>query len=276
MRDLRPAAALVVLLAFAGCSGGTTVGSDAGVDAPAVVDLGGTDRGVSESGVPLRCGASVGACNLVTSEGCPSGSGCYAGRTADGGVGATCAAAGGGGWGASCDAANGCRVGFACLGTPGVCTKLCCDVDHASCRDTAAGGRAGAVCSGSVAGTDARTCADAADCDLYATSGNRCPAERPRCDLIARDGTAACTMQDPASAPGMEGAGCCTNNRCQPGLVCVPSGTSTGACSAAAPNRVCRRACNPQLTTMQCPSGQSCTVRFNEAPATYGACAPTR
>ena len=62
--------------------------------------------------------------------------------------------------------------------------------------------------------------------------------------------------------------------------MCVPRdpGTAGMACVATAPNRVCRRVCNPTLAGSdagaQCPAMQACTLRFNDTPEAYGACAP--
>lgn len=269
-----------------GCSSATTNPDDGGNGDGAAVDAASdrgavTDRVAPDSGFTANCGSTLGPCNVVTNAGCTAGDGCYAGRIADGGVGATCAPAGSHGWGESCTTANGCREGFACLGTPGVCVKLCCLNDNASCRDEARGGRPGAVCAGAVTGSDVRTCMEIQSCDVYATSANRCPAERPRCEIIASDGTTNCFAQDTAGAPGGDGVACCTNNRCQPGLVCVPVDRTMGnvACMASAPNRVCRRVCNPTLggadAGAQCPAGQACVINFTDTPQTYGACAPT-
>lgn len=255
------------LLLAIGCSSGGPSGADGGTgDRPA------TDRG--DPG-PWFCGA-LGACNLVTGAPCAAGTGCYVGRAGDGGIGAACSEAGRGAWGESCSTANGCREGFACLGSPGACVKLCCGGDNASCRDESRGGRPGAICAGGVTGTDVRTCTEAVSCDLYATTGNRCPVERPRCDVISADGASNCFAHEAGAAPAGDGAPCCTNGRCQPGFVCVPTDPSMGtaACVAATPNRVCRRVCN--TASAQCPAGQSCQLRFVAAPDTYGACAPMR
>ena len=242
------------------------------------------DRGAPDSGGGATCGGTLGPCNVVTSTGCMSGEGCYAVRSADGGVGASCAPVGRRGWGEPCTTANGCREGFACLGTPGSCVKLCCQNDNASCRDEARGGRPGAVCAGMVNGSDTRTCMEISSCDVYATSGNRCPAERPRCDIIASDGTTNCFPQEAGATPGDDGAACCSNNRCQPGMVCVPRDRTMGnvACVPASPNRVCRQVCNPMVAGAdagadagaQCPAAQTCSFTFTDTPETYGACAP--
>lgn len=260
-------------------AGSTDLGS---TDTGTVTDRGTvTDQGSPDTSSAANCGGTLGACNVVTNANCAAGEGCYAGRNADGGVGASCASAGSRGWGEACSSSNGCREGFACLGTPGSCVKLCCQNDNASCRDSTRGGRPGAVCAGTVTGSDIRTCMEISSCDVYAASGNRCPVDRPRCDIIASDGTTNCFPQEAGAAPGAEGTVCCTNNRCQPGLVCVPRDTTMGgvACVAAMPNRVCRRACNPTLTGADagavCPDGQACSLRFNDTPETYGACAPT-
>lgn len=294
MQILRSVPWLVAASAlWLGCSSDSPgAGVDADVDAGstdlgAVTDHGtgtdrgaATDRGAPDTGGSPGCGGTLGTCNVVTNASCAPGEGCYAGRSADGGVAAACAEAGRRGWGEACTSANGCREGFACLGTPGACVKLCCQNDNASCRDEARGGRPGAVCAGAVTGSDIRTCMEISSCDVYATSDNRCPAGRPRCDIIAMDGTTNCFPQDPAAPPGGDGTACCTNSRCQPGLVCVPRDPSMGgvACVAATPNRVCRRVCNPTLTGTdagaQCPAAQLCSLRFNDTPEGYGACAP--
>ncbi len=39
-------------------------------------------------------------------------------------------------------------------------------------------------------GSDVRTCMEISSCDVYAASNNRCPAARPRCDIIAIDAAA--------------------------------------------------------------------------------------
>jgi hypothetical protein len=281
MPILRSASALAALLAL-GCSSSTPDPGDGGLTDRGTSDRGSVaDRGAPDSGSPPGCGASLGPCNVVTNANCAVGEGCYAGRSPDGGVGATCAPSGGRGWGEACTTANGCREGFACLGTPGVCVKLCCGTDNASCRDEARGGRPGAVCAGAVTGSDVRTCMEITSCDVYAASNNRCPAERPRCEIIASDGTTNCFPQEASATPAGDGAPCCTNNRCQPGMVCVPNDRTMGAaaCVAATPNRSCRRACNPSLNGAdagsQCPSGQACSLTFTDTPPTYGACAPT-
>lgn len=290
MRMLRSVRLFVVAGALSlGCSssspepqldaGPTDLGS---TDTGTVTDHGTvTDQGSPDTGSAATCGGTLGACNVVTNANCAVGQGCYAGRNADGGVGASCAPAGSHGWGEACSSANGCREGFACLGTPGACVKLCCQNDNASCRDETHGGRPGAVCAGTVNGSDIRTCMEISSCDVYATGSNRCPVDRPRCDIIASDGTTNCFPQEAGAAPGAEGTACCSNNRCQPGLVCVPRDTTMGgvACVAAMPNRVCRRACNPTLTGADagavCPAGQACSLHFNDTPETYGACTPT-
>ena len=288
------ASGILVLLASSAVGCGSSSG---GVDDAGFVDLGAadlgtsdtgaatdrgapTDRGTVDAGAPAACGAGLGACNIATNAGCTTGNGCYAVRGADGGVASQCAMAGAHGWGDTCASANDCREGFACLGSPGSCMKLCCGSDNASCRDETRGGHAGALCAGGITGTDVRTCMDATNCDVYATTNNGCPADRPRCEFIAADGTTNCFAAQAGSPTSAEGGPCCVNNRCQPGFVCVPRDLSmaTAACIEASPNRLCRRACDmnrsPDAGT-QCPSGQACTVGFNGAPTGYGACAPS-
>lgn len=126
MRLLRSVLLLVSAgsLAF-GCSSSTpTPDADSGFADLGVTDVGSmadrgtiTDRGAPDTGSGSTCGGTLGACNVVTNANCAPGEGCYAGRSADGGVGATCAPAGSRGWGEACTTANGCREGFACLGT---------------------------------------------------------------------------------------------------------------------------------------------------------------
>jgi hypothetical protein len=284
--SLLSAAALVSI----GCSSSTV---EPAADAAAAVDLGvadagartdqgvAPDRGAPDVGAPAACGGTLGACNVVFNTGCAVGAGCYAGRSADGGVGASCAPAGSRGWGEACTTANGCREGFACLGTPGTCVKLCCENDNASCRDEGRGGRPGAICAGSVNGSDIRTCMGISSCDLLATTGNSCPADRPRCDIIASDGTTNCFPREAGATAGGDGVACCTNSRCEPGFICVPRDPAMGmaACVPASPNRVCRRTCDPSMAGAdagaQCPASQACTISFTDAPSTYGACAPS-
>ena len=280
-----------VLAAGCGSSGGGDI--DAGYVDLGVVDLGVTDagsptdrgptitdRGPADGGPTSTCGATLGACNIVTNTGCTAGNGCYAARGADGGVAATCATAGPHGWGDTCSSANDCREGFACLGTPGTCVKLCCGSDNASCRDESRGGRAGSLCAGGITGTDVNTCTDVTTCDVYATTGNGCPTDRPRCEFIAADGTTNCYASQPGMTISAEGGPCCVDNRCQPGFVCVPVDLTMAstACSDTAPNRVCRRACDMRRVGADagslCPTGQSCSLGFNGAPAGYGACVP--
>ncbi len=282
------ASCLAVSALSSGCSSDSPTATDGGVDVGttdrgAVTDRGtATDRGTSDGGSTATCGGTLGSCNLLTSAPCGVGTGCYAGRSPDGTLGASCAEAGRRGWGEACTTANGCREGFACLGTPGACIKLCCENDNASCRDETRGGRPGAVCAGGVTGTDVHTCTEVTSCDLYATSGNRCPAERPRCDILADDGTSNCFAQEAGATPGGDGAACCTNNRCQPGFLCVPAvaGGGSEACVAATPNRVCRRVCNPLLTGAdagaQCPAARTCVGFSAGAPESYGRCEPMR
>ncbi len=270
-----------------GCSSDGPTATDGGVDVAtdrgAVTDLGSTtDRSAGDTGSAMTCGATLGPCNLVTNAPCAAGTGCYAGVAPDGTLGASCAESGRRGWGEACTTANGCREGFACLGTPGACVKLCCENDNASCRDETRGGRPGAICAGGVTGTDVHTCTEVTSCDLYATSANRCPAERPRCDLLADDGTANCFALEAGATPGGDGATCCTNSRCQPGFLCVPAtpGGGTEACVAAMPNRACRRVCNPTLTGgdagAQCPAARMCVGFSAGAPESYGRCEPMR
>ena len=233
---------LVAGIGSVGCSSSTPDAiTDAGPSDVGTPDTGGlgdsgvvadrgtaTDTGAPDVGASASCGATLGACNVVTNVGCMVGEGCYAGRNADGGVGATCAEAGRRGWGEACTSANGCREGFACLGTPGACVKLCCLNDNASCRDETRGGRPGAVCAGGVNGSDVRTCMEISSCDVLATSNNRCAADRPRCEIIATDGTTNCAPQEAGATPGGDGASCCTNNRCLPGFACVPRDLTMG------------------------------------------------
>jgi hypothetical protein len=293
-----------------GCSagGGTTEPDDAGTtpvdtgrrDTGVLVDRGVTDTGVTQpdvgpgpfdvgpvptdggtgptdSGTTATCGM-LGVCNIVANTGCAVGEGCYGARMAPGDpVTGVCAMAGRRGWGERCTAANDCREGFACLGTPGTCTKLCCGTDNASCRDETRGGRAGALCAGTINDiANVRYCIEATGCDLYATSNNRCPSDRPRCDAISADGTTNCFAQTAGVTPGMDGTPCCNNQRCAPGFVCV--GFSSTTCDTAMPNRNCRRVCNPDTegtdAGVVCPSGQFCGARFNNLPETYGACVP--
>ncbi|MEZ4407533.1 MAG: hypothetical protein R3A52_13810 [Polyangiales bacterium] len=261
--------ALPLLLAACGSnttSGDAAVSGDASTPRDVVIAY---DAG----NFPTNCGGSFGTCNLVTGAGCTAGQGCYAGRVDGGGVGATCATPASGGWGQPCNTANGCLAGFACLGSPGVCVKLCCADDDASCANTAAGGRAGGVCAGVLTGSDTRLCVQSTACDPRATASNGCPAAQPRCDIITVRGATACSAAN-ADARG-DGAACCASAECQVGLVCV--GTDGSDCNASAPNRVCRRACDPtNVTTASCPTGQACAIRFLDTPENYGACTPAR
>ncbi len=260
------------------CSSGSTVSPDGGGidgggpvgDAGTAVDAGGDARRDGS----LGCG-NYGVCNLVTNVGCDPAMGCYAsvrGTTLT----SACSVAGRRGWGEACAGTNGCREGFACIGSPAMCLKLCCGTDNTSCRDEARGGRPGAVCAGNITNTDMRYCIEVASCDPAAVTNNRCPTDRPRCDLVAIDGTTNCSAINTMS-PGRDGSPCCFNNLCGVGLVCVPMTPGmAAACVPATPNRVCRRVCNPLLTGAdagaQCPMGQQCAIRFNDTPDTYGAC----
>lgn len=266
-----------------GCSSDGPPAADGGVDVAADRPANTTDGGTAaDARATTSCGASLGECNVVTGAPCAAGTGCYPGLAPDGSLSASCAEAGRRGWGEPCATANGCREGFACLGTPGACVKLCCGNDNSSCRDETRGGRAGAICAGGVNGSDVRTCAEVTSCDLHAATNNRCPAERPRCDVLSDDGTSSCFPLEAGATPGGEGATCCANNRCQPGFLCVPAmpGGEAEACVASRPNRVCRRVCNPVLTGAdagaQCPADRTCLGFSAGAPASYGRCEPMR
>jgi hypothetical protein len=116
MRSADRALSAILVLAL-GC--GASASPDAGVSDAGRADV------PRDDGYPSVCGATLGACNWVTNEGCGAGLGCYR-ATVDGGVRQLCAAVGGGAWGARCTSANDCAQGFACLGEPGRCTLLCC------------------------------------------------------------------------------------------------------------------------------------------------------
>ncbi|MBL8603526.1 MAG: hypothetical protein JNK72_16500 [Myxococcales bacterium] len=277
--------------AVLGCSDdtGTTPGADAG---PSLTDLGARDTGPGDVGQVLAdrpdagpadsgqstasCGM-LGRCNYVTNSGCAAGEGCYAAREmANGPITGLCVTPGTRGWGERCTSVNDCREGFACLGDPGECTKLCCGTDNTSCRDESRGGRPGAVCAGTITGLDARYCISVVSCDPYATANNRCAPSTPRCDPIAADGTTNCFAQQSGVTPGTDGTPCCVNTRCAPGFACV--GTDPAACNTAAPNRVCRRVCNPDTEGTDagtaCPANQRCSLRFRDLPSTFAACQP--
>ena len=251
---------LTVAMAL-GCGASST--RDGGVDAA---------RDPRDSGYPSVCGMTLGTCNWVSNQGCDGGLGCYR-ASVDGGVRQLCATPGGGGWGAMCTRANDCQPGFACLGEPGRCTLLCCGADHGRCGDVARGGREGALCVGAVLGTDSRYCIETEVCDPLATAGNGCPSDRPRCDVVSSSGTTACgTVR---GTPGGDGAACCRSESCAPGFACIRDLSTT--CADSAPNGVCRRFCAPSTDAgSTCPAGQGCTLRFEDLPATLGACAPPR
>jgi len=253
-----------------------TVGVDAVVDRDTGTVTPDTGPMTPDTGPMPSCGM-LGMCNIVANTGCALGEGCYGARMAPNDpVTGVCAMAGSRGWGERCNAANDCREGFACLGTPGTCTKLCCGTDNASCRDESRGGRAGALCAGTVNDLNVRFCIEATGCDVYATRENRCPTDRPRCDPISADGTTNCFAHMAGTAPDGDGTPCCTNQRCAVGFTCI--GFSDTMCEATAPNRTCRRVCNPDTegtdAGVTCPSGQFCGARFQNLPVTYGACIP--
>ena len=223
------------------------------------------------------CGMAFGPrCNLVTSAGCMAGQGCYYDPNAMIRQ-AVCRTAGSAGWGERCDATTPCREGFACLGNPGACTKLCCPGDNATCRDEAHGGRAGARCVGTINNLPGvQYCLADSSCDPFATTGNGCTADTPRCEPLGDSAT--CVRQGTGCTPGGDGAACCANSCCQPGFICTLS-ADAGTCDPMRPNGVCRRTCNSRATMPDaaCPTNQRCIIQFNPAsglPDYFRACAP--
>lgn len=260
---MRGATSILVSAFLAGC--GASTSRDAGVS-DARVDV------PRDDGFPSVCGMTSGSCNWVNNTGCDGGAGCY--RAVVGAeVRQLCASAGNARWGATCTSANNCAPGYACLGDPGRCTLLCCGRDHARCEDPAQGGRAGALCVGAVIGTDARYCIETRVCDPVATSGNGCPSELPRCDIIAASGATACVAVN--RAPGGDGAPCCRSEACGPGFACIRD--ITQSCRDASPDGLCRRLCSTAAgAPATCPTGQSCSLLFDGLPASVGACSPPR
>lgn len=246
-----------------GC--GTSSSRDAGVtDARANVP--------GDDGYPSVCGMTQGDCNWVANTGCDAGAGCYR-AVVDGGVRQLCAAVGSRGWGVACTRANECAPGLGCLGEPGRCTPLCCGGDHARCEDPTRGGRPGGLCVGAVVGTDARYCLETGPCSPVALSGNGCPSDRPRCDVVAASGATACGAV--VRSPGGDGTPCCRSESCGPGFACIRD--ITLRCDEASPAGLCRRLCATGAdAAATCPAGQSCSLRFDGLPDTLGACAPTR
>ncbi len=279
-----------VLVSTLGCGGSSNPVNpitDAGGGSPDVgmavedtgptADVTGMDGTVPTDG-GATCGGSLGPCNPVTNTGCAAGMGCYvvASSASDAGttLQAMCLAAGTHGAGAACMSTNDCLEGFGCLGSPGVCTKLCCGNDNTSCRDETHGGQLGALCAGTVTGTDFKFCIASMTCNPYLTTGNGCPTAMPLCTVIAVDGTTNCNPQN-ASAGGA-GHGCCGLSDCLPGYLCIGSASAT--CNPAMPNATCRRVCDPTAVgdagAGQCPAGLTCGM-VNNSPSNYGVCVPT-
>lgn len=272
---MRAVVVMGVLLATTACGSTSTPSGDAGVDAADVATPRDTSTGPRDTGLGgSACGDMAGSCNPISLVGCATGEGCYVNSTLTGGFRASCAAGGRSGWGATCARSSDCREGFACLfdgSGVGTCTMLCCGSDHSTCRDVSRGGRAGALCAAGVTNSQLRTCLEVMSCDPYAATGNRCPTERPRCDIVGDDGSTSCAAYEPMGTPVAEGQPCCTPNHCLAGLACIRTGST--ACVATAPNGACRRVCDPTARPPVCGAGTHC-AGLRDAAATFGVCLP--
>lgn len=185
---------------------------------------------------PATCGEGMGPCNPVNNSGCYANERCF---IRVGSSPTRCGSAGTGGWGAPCVDESDCGAGFVCQrpsasGGSARCMKLCCLGDDDSCRDTAAGGLRGGVCT--VTLPDGLHGCEV-PCDPFSTS-NSCPTDAPYCgpDMT---GSFRCAAQS-TTPPRSVGESCTASNQCRPGSVCSPA------------NDRCTPACNPNIATDSC------------------------
>jgi hypothetical protein len=234
------------------------------------------DTSTPDASVNASCGTpySMTQCNVITNAGCAAGLGCYLGQDGLGRNAQLCRAAGGAGMGDSCTVSAECREGFLCI-TPGRCAKLCCGDDDASCQDESRGGRVSARCTTPLTGGNGiKLCVADEGCDPFATTNNRCPSNAARCEPMG-DRT---FCRAALATAGGNAAPCCDPSQCQPGYLCISTGTVT-TCDPARPNRRCAKSCNANAPVPDavCPMGQTCSVRFGSEsglPTWFKACAP--
>ncbi|MEI8254350.1 MAG: hypothetical protein WCJ30_01625, partial [Deltaproteobacteria bacterium] len=223
----RPTFVLVALASFGllGCpppvENPDTTGTDAsdiardngpGPDAADVIHADAPPADVTATGCAT---AMIGACNLVTNAGCAAGQMCVFSDNGDGGTTGACAPTGTGGTGAPCTSADSCLQGLACLGTPGLCTKLCCAMgDNDPCR-TGPGGQRGATCSIPLSGLPLFACLATTNCDWFAQD---CPSGG-NCRPVDTAGTTTCE----AAGTGVDGTACSGAGAvaCARGFACI-------------------------------------------------------
>lgn len=200
-----------------------------------------------------QCGSGRGTCNIVTSAGCPSESGCYP-VNGDGSQ-AGCYRAGVRGWGSPCTYNTDCQAGFRCdFGH--ICRKMCCPNEHSSCQDTSTGGRLRSACLYPEITMGYSECVETG-CNPYATTNNGCLADLPYCAPVTSERVPSgvsfyCTE---ARTPShREGESCFYNNDCMPGFLCARPDAG---------GRACARMCSPSASTgpgATCGSSMRCIM----------------
>ncbi len=235
------------------------------MDSGSSQDAGGRDAGSGErdaSMPPADAGSGeggmcpMGACDLLSNEGCGAGQACYFVRTMPGQPAApTCLPAGTGGDGEACSAPNDCREGFACDGNNGICRAVCCGRSDASCP-------VGQRCIINIVDEDGSPqgwgmCKAPDECDVLMQSG--CP-DGQACYPAGPDASVLCAP--PTDGAGMQGDACDSINSCAGGFICI---TPPGAMS------FCAKACNVAGGAPSCPMGTRCE-RLNGSPEGVGVC----
>ena len=185
----------------------------------------------------------TGACNLISSEGCGAGEGCYYGTN-----GPVCTTAGTGGDDADCSGSSDCQDAHTCVS--GKCRPVCCNIDS---NDECMNEDTGRVCVGLVpmgaepAMPPFGACIVPDSCDVLAQTG---------CE-----GTDACALGEGDAVfcqpPGAGIAG----EDCSAG--CAARHVCTGAVCAA----LCDRTADPG----ECPDGFECRGLVG-VPDPVGAC----